>query len=220
MQRGSLAMVSRKEGPAVWQFRWSEKGLYGARVQRKRVIGSVERYPDEKAARSAITVLLAEINSEKARIRTRPITVAQLCDHFEQRELAKGNTWRSYATKKTYQAYLNRWVRPHWRQYDLAEVRTMQVESWLRHLPLAKSSCAKIRNLMSVLFNHAKRALLGPQWFARNRNNSFGMNGGDDGTRTRGLCRDRLGGFGFSATYILAGAAKSLKGTVGTARCG
>lgn len=25
MQRGSFAMVIRKEGPAVWQFRWSEK---------------------------------------------------------------------------------------------------------------------------------------------------------------------------------------------------
>jgi hypothetical protein len=32
MQRGSLAMVTRKEGPAVWQFRWSEKGLDGDRV--------------------------------------------------------------------------------------------------------------------------------------------------------------------------------------------
>jgi hypothetical protein len=35
MQLGSLARVSRKEGPAVWQFRWSEKGWQ----QRKRVIG-------------------------------------------------------------------------------------------------------------------------------------------------------------------------------------
>jgi integrase len=157
MQRGSLAMVSRKEGPAVWQFRCSEKSWDGARVQRKRVIGTIERYPNEAAARSAVTVLLAEINSEKSRIRTRAITVAQLCDHFEQRELAKDNTWRSHATKKTYLAYLNRWVRPHWRQYELAEVRTIQVESWLRRLPLAKSSCAKIRNLMSVLFNHACR---------------------------------------------------------------
>ena len=157
MQRGSLAMVIRKEGPAVWQFRWSEKDLHGTRVQRKRVIGSVERYPNEATTRSAISILLAEINSEKARIRTRSITVAQLCDHFEQRELAKDNTWRSHATKKTYQAYLNRWVRPHWRQYELAEVKTIQVESWLRGLPFAKSSCAKIRNLMSVLFNHACR---------------------------------------------------------------
>ena len=157
MQRGSLAMVIRKEGPAVWQFRWSEKGLCGARIQRKRVIGSIDRYPNETAARSAVTVLLAEINSEKARIHNRSITVAQLCDHFEQRELTKDNTWRSHATKKTYQAYLNRWVRPQCRHYELAEVRTIQVESWLRCLPLAKSSCAKIRNLMSVLFNHACR---------------------------------------------------------------
>ena len=41
-------------------------------------------------------------------------------------------------------------------------------------------------------------------------------NGGDDETRTRDLCRDRLGIHVLSATYILAGAAKSLKGTVGT----
>jgi len=50
MQRGSLALVSRKEGPNVWQFRWSEKDLHGARIQRKRVIGTVERYPDWAAA--------------------------------------------------------------------------------------------------------------------------------------------------------------------------
>jgi hypothetical protein len=47
--------------------------------------------------------------------------------------------------------------RLHWQKYQLAEVRTIQVESWLRGLPLAKSSCAKIRNLMSVLLNHACR---------------------------------------------------------------
>jgi integrase len=79
MQHGSLAMVSRKEGPAVWQFRWSETSLRGVRIQRKRVIGTTERYPNETAARSAVIVLLAEINSAKSRVRTRPITGAQLC---------------------------------------------------------------------------------------------------------------------------------------------
>ena len=64
MQRGSLAIISRKEGPAVWQFRWSEKDLYGTRVQRKRVIGTVERYQDETTARTAVTILLEEINSK------------------------------------------------------------------------------------------------------------------------------------------------------------
>jgi hypothetical protein len=78
MQRGSLAVVSRKEAPGVWQFRWSEKDLHGVRVQRKRVIGSVERCPNEAAARSAVKVLLAEINSEKVRMGSRSITMAQL----------------------------------------------------------------------------------------------------------------------------------------------
>jgi integrase len=157
MQNGSLTRVSRKTGPTVWQFRWSEKDQSGARVQRKRVIGTIERYPDEAAARTVTVGLLAELNSEKVRIGSRSMTVAQLCDHFEQRELARDNTWRSYSTKKAYQAYLNRWILPRWRKYELAQVRTVEVESWLRSLPLAKSSCAKIRNLMSVVFNHACR---------------------------------------------------------------
>ena len=96
-------------------------------------------------------MLLTEINSDRARTGSHSITVAQLCDRFEQRELAKENTWRSYATKKTYDAYLKRWILPQWGRHELAEVRTVQVESWLRRLPLAKGSCAKIRNLMSVL---------------------------------------------------------------------
>ena len=36
-------------------------------------------------------------------------------------------------------------------------MRTIEVESWLRGLARARSTCAKIRNLMSVLFNHAWR---------------------------------------------------------------
>jgi len=56
------------------------------------LVFSVERYPNEAAARSAVTVLLAEVNSEKTRIRTRSVTVAQLCDHFEQRENSRRTT--------------------------------------------------------------------------------------------------------------------------------
>jgi integrase len=101
--------------------------------------------------------LVSELNTDGRPTNSSTMTVAQLCDHFEQRELAKENSWRSHATKKIYKAYLTRWIRPHWKKYQLAEVRTIQVESWLHGLPLAKSSCAKIRNVMSVLFNHACR---------------------------------------------------------------
>jgi len=36
-------------------------------------------------------------------------------------------------------------------------VNAGEVELWLRSLTLARASCAKIRNLMSVLFNHGIR---------------------------------------------------------------
>jgi hypothetical protein len=45
MQRGSLIRKNHKQGPDVWQFRWSEKSPEGRRVYRKRVIGTVEQYP-------------------------------------------------------------------------------------------------------------------------------------------------------------------------------
>jgi hypothetical protein len=62
----------------------------------------------------------------------------------------------------------------------------------------------------------AECALFAPSMVSRNCANHFGMNGGDDETRTRDLCRDSV----LSATYILAGAAKSLEGTVGTVPSG
>lgn len=157
MQQGSLIRGGRKCGPDVWQFRWADKGPYGKRIYRRRVIGTVCQYPDADSARRAVTGLIREINTHALQWRELPMTVAEVCDHFIHRELAKDDTWRSYSTKKAYKAYLNRWIVPHWGTVRLSEVKTMEVESWLRRLPLAKSSCAKIRGLLSVLFNHACR---------------------------------------------------------------
>src|SRR6266700_5578631 len=157
MQQGSLIRSARKRGPDVWQFRWADRGPYGKRIYRKRVIGTACQYADADSARRAVTGLLREINSNVLQRCHLPMTIAEVCDHFVQRELTKDNSWRSYSTKKAYKAYLNRWVVPHWGNVRLSEVRTMEVESWLRRLPLAKSSCAKIRNILSVLFNHACR---------------------------------------------------------------
>ena len=39
-----------------------------------------------------------------------------------------------------------------------------------------------------------KCVFLHPRWFHRSLRNSFGMNGGDDETRTRDLCRDSMVG--------------------------
>jgi hypothetical protein len=36
--------------------------------------------------------------------------------------------------------YLKGWIVPHRAEYGLFQIRTMEVESWLRRLPLAKNS--------------------------------------------------------------------------------
>ena len=63
MQQGSIIQTVPKQGPNVWSFRWSEKKPNGHRVYRKRVIGTIEQYPDANAARAAAGALLAQINA-------------------------------------------------------------------------------------------------------------------------------------------------------------
>src|SRR3984893_7810885 len=106
MQYGCMERLNRKRGPEVWQFRWSVTGPDGKRLYHKKIVGTVERYLDEKAARRSVVGLVLEINTDARATNSGAITVAQLCDHFEQRELARENTWRSHATKKVYKAYL------------------------------------------------------------------------------------------------------------------
>jgi integrase len=164
MQQGSLIRSSRKRGPDVWQFRWADRGPYGKRIYRKRLIGTVCEYPDAESARTSVKALLREVNSNPLQRFPPPMTVAEVCEHFTQRELANDNLWRSYSTKRAYKTYLKKWIVPHWGAARLSEIRTMKVESWLRQLPLPKSSCAKIRGLLSVVFNHACRH----EFFERN----------------------------------------------------
>ena len=54
MQRGCMQRNNRKEGPDVWQFRWSEIRLDGKRFYHKKIVGTVEQYPDEDAARRSV----------------------------------------------------------------------------------------------------------------------------------------------------------------------
>ncbi len=50
MQQGSLIRSNRKRGPDVWQFRWADRGPYGERIYRKRVIGTIWQYSNADSA--------------------------------------------------------------------------------------------------------------------------------------------------------------------------
>ncbi|MBB6142955.1 integrase [Silvibacterium bohemicum] len=167
-QQGTLDRVKRKEGPDCWIFRWRETGDNGKRVRRNKVIGTVEEYPTETKALVAVDALRLTINEEQPEMAQQPASVAALVKHFKELELGpikEGDEeeGRAYSTRSTYTDILDFHVVPKWGGMKLHEVRAVAVENWLRDLKLARGSKAKIRSIMSVLFNHAIRHEFLPQ---------------------------------------------------------
>jgi integrase len=156
MQNGSLIETKRQSGQNVWEFRWRDR-TSGKAVYRRIVLGTTLQIATEVEAREAVEGIVMEINADDPRLRTSALTLSQLIEHYRQRELSTDNTWKSYATKMAYENYLKRWIAPKWGTYQLNKIKPIEVELWLRQLPLARGSFAKIRNIMSVLFNHACR---------------------------------------------------------------
>ena len=156
MQNGSLLKSKRRSGQCVWEFRWRDR-TSGKPVYRRIVLGTTEQFTTEADARESVEGIVLEINSGDPRLGTIVLTMSQLIEHYRRRELSVDNSWKSYAIKIGYENYLKRWIAPKWGTYPLTKMKPIEVESWLRQLPLARGSCAKIRNIMSVLFNHACR---------------------------------------------------------------
>jgi len=169
-QRGSLKRVRRKSGETVWVFRWYETEIDGSKKYRKVVVGSAEEFKTEASAEQAVDALRLTINQQTPRQQLQPIGFGTLVQHYREHEMpdvfnkrqpgkirveAEGR--KSYATQATYEGYLKKWILPRWRSYGIADVKAVQVEEWLRSLPLAAGSKAKIRNIMSALYSHAIR---------------------------------------------------------------
>jgi integrase len=142
------------------------------------MVGTVDEYPTEAAAQSAADALRLEINEQTPRQQLQEISIETLVDHYRQHEMpdifykkkqlpeavAEDENRKSYATQDTYEGYLKKWILPRWKSYRLPDVKAVQVEQWLKALPLAPGSKAKIRNIMSALYSHALRW----EWATRN----------------------------------------------------
>ena len=66
-------------------------------------------------------------------------------------------TARRMLRRIPHEGYLKKWILPRWKSYRLPDVKAVQVEQWLKSLPLAPGTKAKIRNIMSALYSHALR---------------------------------------------------------------
>ena len=157
MQDGSVSVEHRKRGPDVWSFRWREAGPEGRTVHWRIILGSADELKSLASARKLVVGLRREINVNDVRIRKESITLNDLSRHYQQRELVARNLRISHSTKRIYAGYLQKWIEPRWGSYALSEIRAVEVELWLRNPALAPGSRCKIRNVMSLLFNHGRR---------------------------------------------------------------
>src|SRR5258705_6978150 len=103
MQQGSVIREHRELGPDVWCFRWWESGPNGNRVHRRIVLGAAAKMRDASSVRQTAAGLVQAINPTDIRLAGILMTLAQLADHFHQRELGRSNGRISYSTKKAYQ---------------------------------------------------------------------------------------------------------------------
>ena len=87
-----------------------------------------------------------------------PISMGELVAHYREYELSDSNDEaKAYSTRDRCDSVLNKWVLPYWQNAKIDEIRTVQVESWLRGLSRAKGTKAKIRKTLCLLYNHAIR---------------------------------------------------------------
>jgi len=151
-QLGSLTTEKRKKG-SVWIYRWRTEE-HGQSTHRKKTIGTVKQYPSKREARKAVEVLCLNVNTDAVEIRS-SVTVSQLAAHYAATEMKNGQLAAS--TSRVYQGFINDYILPEWRDRLLSGVKAVSVERWLTGLPFSPGTKAKIRNIFSTLFQHAKR---------------------------------------------------------------
>jgi len=152
-QHGSVEREERKKGPAVWVYRWWEEDINGKLLHRKIQVGNVEKYPTESAVHAAADALRLTINNRCEHRNLRRTTITTLWEHYSQEELPL----KALSTQDAYIIYAKNWIVPRRGNLPLEQIKTVEVERWLRATGVADGTKAKIKCVMSALFSHAVR---------------------------------------------------------------
>ena len=127
--------------------------ISGKPVRRKLQIGGVDEYSTESSAQAAADSIRLTINNHSTRRILNKTTVSTLWEHYRREELPL----KEMSTQDSYLQYAKNWILPRWGDLLLEEVKTVEVERWLRAAEMADGSKAKIKTVMSALFSHAVR---------------------------------------------------------------
>jgi hypothetical protein len=166
-QSGSLRLTERKKGKAS-EFRWREVQSDGSARPKNPVTGALEEHCNECTAQSAVYAIRLTVNQQSPRHLLRALlwrtlstitasTTSRILPEPETSFRKCGRGRKSYSTQYANEVYLNKWILPRWKSCRISDVKAVHVEAWLKAIPLAPGSNAKIRNIMSASFSHAMR---------------------------------------------------------------
>ena len=123
------------------------------------------RITHEVAVLKAAHALRIDANQQTPHAESGPKTIAELISHYRLKELAgESQGHKAFSTRAAYECYRKAWIAPRWGDHRLDQVKAVAVEDWLGSIERARGTKAKIRNLMSALFQHALRY----EWLDRN----------------------------------------------------
>jgi len=154
-QEGSIDRVKRANGPDMSVYRWRDLKKDGTRVQRKKTIGDIKRFPTKSDVQREVENLRAKINAREELIGK--MTIRELWGHFQAEELRCSHADRSPTTIECYLENFKRYILPEWGDHYLDKVKAVGIEKWLSSLSYAPATKAKLRNQMSCLYSHAIR---------------------------------------------------------------
>lgn len=153
-QYGSLETKERKKGKEVWEFRYYETDGRGERQRRAIIVGSLEDYPSESAARKApaVQAILLRLNAEQPVVAAGAAEFGAVIARYEKEEMPE-----RYSTRAAYKSYIKNHILPRWADTPMSAVRPMAVEDWLKGLDLAPKTKSHVRSLMHTIFQCAER---------------------------------------------------------------
>jgi integrase len=153
-QYGSLEAKERKKGKEVWEFRYYETDGRGERQRRAIMVGSLEEYPTESAARKApaVQAILLRLNAEQPAAAAGAAEFGAVIARYEKEEMPE-----RYSTRAAYKSYIRNHILPRWADTPMSAVRPMAVEDWLKGLDLAPKTKSHVRSLMHTIFQCAER---------------------------------------------------------------
>ncbi len=98
-QHGSLKLADRRKGK-VWEFRWREVQIDGSVCRKNIVVGTLEEFPNESAAQSAVDAIRLTINRQTPQQLLKNVSVETLVKHYQEHELpdifsqAEASDWK------------------------------------------------------------------------------------------------------------------------------